>query len=494
MSLARTLSAFFAFGVVVVGVACSPFSGGACEENESCAGSGADAGTAGAEGDAGNPITLPSGCDLTKSIADAPACVSDEVGIFVSPSGDDDASGRKATPLKTIATAVALAASRSLPRVYVCEGTYDAPVEVKSAVSILGGLTCQWEPVANARPRITPPVGPALRVVGVTGGISFEDLDVTAGADANAPGASAIAAFVSESKSVAFRRVNLKAGAATDGPKGEARSNYTAEPTAGGNTSTVSPGAGPSCTCLDGTSSKGGMGSAGPGPGVGSGSSTPMVGSSNSGSYDVGSCTAGGPGANGNAAPEGTAQVAGVLSALGWDSSSVTSNNGNGSPGQGGGGGGAHTSQNVGGGGGGCGGCGGAGGTPGTNGGSSFALLSFNSGVTIEGGSLVTSTAGTGGEGAAGQNGQSGATYGYGACNGGSGGSGAGGNGGAGGAGGHSVPIGFVGPEPTVAGAALTPGAAGVGGAGGARGTGPGNAGSYGLAGPSGKSLPTLAL
>jgi hypothetical protein len=448
----------------------------------------------GADGGDGS-VVVPADCDLAVSPKDSAACVDDGVGVFVSPEGADGAAGTKAAPLRSIAEAVARAATSGKPRVYVCEGSYDQNVTVESAVGIFGGFECTaWEH-SGAKPKLAPPKGVSLTIKGVTAEVVVEDLEVVGSADAAVPGDSAIAVFVSESK-VELRTVALKAGGGTAGVKAASRSNYSGSAaTSGGTTSGATAGAGPACTCVDGTSSKGGNGATGAGVGVEDGSSNPAVGATNAGSSSTVTCGDGTVGANGAASGAGAAATApGLLSASGWGAATTPGNAPNGSPAQGGGGGGAKTSPNIGGGGGGCGGCGGAGGEPGTHGGSSFPLLSFNSTVIVEGGALVSAAAGSGGDGGDGQAGQAGGALGAGACNGGPGGHGAGGSGGGGGAGGHSAPIAFVGTEPRVSGATLTPGAKGAGGDGGQSGAGPGNAGVVGESGPDGTAQDVLAL
>jgi hypothetical protein len=450
----------------------------------------------GADVEGGGDVVVPPGCDLTKSPKDSAACVDDGVGVFVSAAGDDGATGKKAAPVKSLAKAVELAASRGLPRVYVCEGTYETAVEIKTAVAIYGGMTCAWAPSDTAKARLAPPKGIALRVSKVSGAVLVEDLDISGSADANTPGDSAIAAFVSESTNVTFRRSNLSAGAGTAGAKGVSRSNYTgAAATPGGLTNTSAAGVGPTCACMDGTGSKGGAGANGTGVGIENGSATPVVGTLNSGSTGAGSCTPATAGANGAASTPGSASAApGALTSAGWGAAASVQSAPAGSPGQGGGGGGARSDLNLGGGGGGCGGCGGAGGGAGGNGGSSFGLLSFNSVVQLEGGALVSMAGADGGAGADGEPGQGGGAFGAGVCNGGPGGSGAGGSGGGGGAGGHSVPVAFIGTEPKVTTATVTPGAKGAAGPGGAPGAGPGNPGATGAPGAEGKSQSSLPL
>ena len=176
-----------------------------CVETRSCELS--DGGT-----DGGPDVVAPPGCDLTKSPKDSTACLDDTVGVFVAPTGDDGATGKKGAPLRSVAKGVETAAARGLPRVYVCEGTYDANVEIKTSVAIFGGLTCAWAPSDVARPKLAPPKGIALRVSKVSGAVLVEDLEIVGSADANAPGDSAIAAFVSGSQDVKFRPVVFQTG------------------------------------------------------------------------------------------------------------------------------------------------------------------------------------------------------------------------------------------------------------------------------------------
>ena len=85
------------------------------------------------------------------------------------------------------------------------------------------------------------------------------------------------------------------------------------------------------------------------------------------------------------------------------------------------------------------------------DGGSSFALLSVSSALTLDACVLTAGSGGAGGPGGAGQVGQTGGDHGNGAgngCQGGAGGNGGNGGGGGGGAGGLSVAIGYTGPSP----------------------------------------------
>lgn len=490
------LASLTTFGVAVAVMGC-PRIPDLCDDNfcEALEGGASSSGSADAKEDRGI-IDAPPGCDLAKAPKDSPNCVDESVGVFVSPTGSDGADGKKSSPVRSIGKGVELAAARGLPRVYVCDGMYDAAVDVRSAVSIYGGLSCAWA-VASVRPKLAPSKGAALTVTKVSGAVLVEELDIVGSADAGTPGDSAIAVFVSESNNVLFRNVNLSAKDGVAGGTGGGRSNYSgAAAKDGANSIGTSGGVATVCTCTDGTSSTGGTGASGAGGGTKDGSSNPAVGGPNAGFSNTTTCGDGQTGTNGLAGATGPgATSAGALSTNGWSSVTSAAAAPSGDPGQGGGGGGAKTNFTSPGGGGACGGCGGAGGAVGGNGGSTFALLVYKSSVTVEGGSLTTAAAGRGGDGGPGQAGQSGGGAGGGAaCNGGPGGHGAGGSGGGGGSGGYSIPVAWVGTEPTLKGAQTSFGAKGSGGGGGTPGAGPGNAGTVGTTGSDGKAQASLAL
>ena len=95
-------------------------------------------------GNDGPPVVIPPNCDLTKSVKDSPDCVDDGVGVFVSPTGKDGATGTKADPLRSIAEGAAKAIGDGKPRLYVCEGSYSTAVELRSELSIYGSMSCAW--------------------------------------------------------------------------------------------------------------------------------------------------------------------------------------------------------------------------------------------------------------------------------------------------------------------------------------------------------------
>ncbi|HSO38932.1 MAG TPA: hypothetical protein VLT33_40665, partial [Labilithrix sp.] len=154
-----------------------------------CAGPavGSDGGDGGGDG----PPVIPGDCDLTKSPKDSKPCVDDAVAIFVDRNGKAGAAGTMKEPVPSIDEAIAKAASTKRGRVYICDGKYDEPIKLSSAISIYGGFDCSW---ANTgiKPKIVAPKSAGIELRGVAEVVVIEDLDVTGSSDSNAKGSSAI--------------------------------------------------------------------------------------------------------------------------------------------------------------------------------------------------------------------------------------------------------------------------------------------------------------
>jgi hypothetical protein len=499
-----------------------------------------DGGSAEASGDvaaaADTGTADTTSCDPSKTPSEDPCAVDEAFAIFVSPMGSDTNPGTRTMPVATIGRALSAAKAAS-KRVYVCAGTYAEKVTVGSAldgVSLYGGLDCSsWAYSAGNTVTVAPPsVGFALELDGLTAGVTIEDVTFVAqNANPAHAGESSIAAFANSAQNVVLRRVGLVAGTGTDGAAGASAgasadggtNNWFGTAPSypelnGHDAADGGPGASTACRCADGTSSTGGQG------GGGAASQMPAAGLPNYGD-DAGAgtpgsnsaqCARGGAGLNGLDAPMGGADMPSALrgssSSNGWSAAAGTAGS-NGKPGQGGGGGGDGVAGIGGGGGGACGGCGGAGGKPGMGGGSSIALLSFNSNVSLSDCTLTAHAAGRGGAGGNGEPGQGGSFVGgngaAGGCPGGGGGAGGGGNGAQGGPGGISAGIVFSGNAPIFNGATAAATAAslpgvtvssataaggGKGAAGAAASTSFGKAGADGPASVAGLSQPVVGL
>ncbi len=456
-----------------------------------------------ADGDDGSPSAGDTGvdtgvdatppCDPAKTPAEDGCVISDALAIFVSPTGSDTNAGTMEAPVKTLTHAVTLAVTASAHRVIACAATYSETLTLAAAddvgLQIFGGVTCPAGDAGTAwtytgAKAVAKPTahGYALSVSDLAHALDIEDFEFDA-QNGTAAGESSIAGFVSGSSGgVTLQRVTSVAGTAVTGTSGATPTTVLPVPTIG--TSGSNGGGQVTCACSDsGLQSVGGAGgtNANGSPGL------PNLGGGAGGDETKPCIPGGGNGGDGTGAaavtPAAGAQTIGSLTSGGWSTTNGSAGSAGG-PGQGGGGGASPTAGATGGSGG-CGGCGGAGASPGLGGGSSIALLVYQSGVTLTASSLTAETAGSGGAGKPGEVGVGGATHGIstaGACNGGNGGSGGQGGASGGGSGGVSVGILYssTGSAPTVDSAttgAITVGAAGSLGQGGATPTNDGKAG-----------------
>jgi len=453
----------------------------ACSSSEctggACAGpSPVDAGT---EAEAG-PV-----CDPEMDPKDHPACVDDAFGVFVDKDNGNDASaGTKAAPLKSVSAA--LAKLNGKRRVFLCKGNYFEHVTITKPVSIHGGFECESWVYDGSKARFAPnDTGYILQVALVTEPVQVSDLALEA-VDGKTSGESSIAAFVTRSAQVTLRRMSITAGAGVPGADGADASDYVPATAPDGYAGDDPDQPGKARQNQGCTTSIGGAGGRDDSPSgrAGQVSLLPPFPETNTGAggSEAADCTSGGAGADGSYGVGGQqgagAAIFGTLDTAGWKGAAGMPG-GKGGDGQGGGGGARIAPTGVGGGGG-PGGCGGAGGAFGSAGGSSIALLVFDSAVTVESSVLVAKDGGNGGQGGKGQRAQLGSASGGApnagdsACAGGLGGAGGSGGGGGGGAGGLSAGILYQGPAPVIDGAStpaadtlpfVTLGAAGAGGA-----------------------------
>ena len=462
---------------------------GGCVQEEDADTSTSDAGHG---GDAGP-------CDETKGPDEEPCTIDERFAVFVSPRGNDsDGRGDRETPFRTLARAVeeAVAAGK---RVYACEdGTGYQETLVLTAdqdgLVVYGGFECDGWTYARGKALLRPAVPDVpLRIDGLRRGLYWRDFVIRA-ANATEAGASSIGVLVNASSGVVFESVDVFAGKGKAGANGTSVTVPAAAGTEGNAgsracTSDPNPGGAAANLSCGGTATTGGRGGDG-GRGINSaGNGNPGLPTSMGGGqegFGAGSsrCQPGWDGASGAAGEPGAGgNGIGTLSATGW--TGVDGQPGSpGSPGQGGGGGGGakapavcegmDTPTGASGGSGGAGGCGGMGGGGGKAGGSSIALASIDSEVTLRDCTLAASDGGRGGKGAAGQKGGVGGSGGIGgqgangssaACSGGNGGKGGDGGPGGGGAGGHSIGVAYVGTKPNRSGGSITLGTPGVGGA-----------------------------
>lgn len=474
--------------------------------------SGTANGGVGANGEAGSGGGGPVAC--TGEVADDPTCwTTDEYGVFVSSDAGDDATGdgTQASPFATITRGIELATDAG-KSVYVCRGeeiyaeqviVADGPTD---GVHIYGGFECEgWTHSKTRMVLVEAPTNIALRLKDLKKGVLIENVSFLAapGSGTQSSSISSYGAFITNSKNVLLRRVDVTAGAGADGESGVdqepgadgtlAGAAQDGQPTACGvNTVEGAPGkwaAATACFSKGGTGGVGFVDSNG-GPGA-DGIPKTNVTPPNKVNLGLGS-SSGDPGADGEIGASGNPGMLGAAAAslglfLGGGYIPAPGNDGLvGFPGQGGGGGGASLGHDgcrgASGGAGGMGGCGGAGGTGGKGGGASVGLFSWSSNVTLESCTIASSTGGKGGQGGKGGdgglgmpgglagNGKTGSPSIAKAGRGGDGGPGGNGGSGSGGTGGPSYPIVHQGVVPVYdpLDTTLTPSTGGAAGPGGA--------------------------
>ena len=218
-----TLSTLASFSVF----ACSDkFNGEPSSSDGGQGGAGTDVATTGGTdglGGSGSQGCTPSSVDLPDDDFEDSNCDGIDgdakSGIFVSPDGDDLASGTLKDPVATINAAISLAQAKEAD-VYICNGEYDREIRIEDVgVNLYGGYDCEdgWKRVAD-RAVINPQVGVPLTIRGVEG-VIIERL-VFKALDNLDEGGSSVAAVIMDSEDVQLRRVELESGQAGPGKPG----------------------------------------------------------------------------------------------------------------------------------------------------------------------------------------------------------------------------------------------------------------------------------
>jgi hypothetical protein len=379
--------------------------------------------------------------------------------VFVSPTGNDDASGTIEQPVATISRALALAAQKHMD-VYVCNGTYRDNVVIESGVNIYGGYDCarNWVRVKD-RAVIQPLQGFPLLINSAPSAVLIDRIAFRA-RNEKLEGRSSQAGAILSSSEVRLSHVEFIAGNGANGRAGTPGDPALSEPpdagSDGGNATladcdtnsrqsicawTSPGGSGRFVSCqFDGLSYDvmGGPGGDGVNPWIAQSQPVclavpktepaldPAVNPGGAGMYrltggDWSFLPSGAQeiehGMSGAGAAKGIGTLDGVLYVASNAGSPGTSGR-PGLPGKGGDGGPGHVifgdpcsyrfAPGSGGGQGGPGGCGGQGGKGGFGGGASLALVIVNSQVVLDWPRLVTGSGGRGGEGAPGGAGQPG--------------------------------------------------------------------------------------
>lgn len=430
--------------------------------------------------------------------------------IFLAPPpfGNDRHAGTPMAPVATLRHAVELAQSIPLRwSVYMAKGEYrvDRPLRMPPRVSLFGWFdgTTNW---GYSTSNVTRVVGPSTVLMfgyypddNTTNRVRIVGLEIEA-ADARQPGESSYAVMIrNRTEGVVIDRCRIIAGRGARGADGAAGTDGAGGATGGNGADAIRGGrggAGAAGASAGGNGGAGGLGGAGADGTAGTGPNLGQV-SGGSGGLAGAVCRRGGAGTKGAIGGNGSSGInarvpleyfgevtdSGYVGVAGLDG--VSGSHGVGGGGGGGGGGnstpiisGCTPEPAAGGGGGGGGGLAGGVGRGGRPGGSSMAVYSFGSVVTILDSTLVAQDAGDGGNGGnGGIGGQGGAGglpgqgFGLGAsgAEGGKGGRGGASGSGSGGAGGHSIAFLFEGHSADNGGYGCTyhcglPGLGGLGG------------------------------
>lgn len=349
--------------------------------------------------------------------------ITEEYGVFVSPSGVAGAEGTRTSPLATIAEGIA-AGKKASKHVFVCSGLFKENVTIERGISIIGGLDCSdrvWKKGAD-KTSLEAPKSPALTATNIDIPTRFEGFSVKA-PDATTQEASSIGLLAKNASALTIASSTITAGRGLRGLGGEEGLQLVLGPAANGGVgsygyphtfgtvvnSAYPGGAGGVGQCLgapgfDGESGgHGGAGGAyncaGDPPILAIAGQPPLYptrGESRTGQV-------------GQRGFDGVSSNGGTMTADGFQLGHGSRGT-NGAPGTGGAGGSGSelpvgsvcvlTSQTASGSGGGAGGCPGLAGTPGSGGGASVgALLSKCDGLTFEMTEILGGPGGLGGEG-----------------------------------------------------------------------------------------------
>jgi hypothetical protein len=453
-----------------------------------------------------------------------------DLGVFVSATGNDGASGMADAPLKTLGAAMRKAQTLGRPHIYVAAGTYEGEIAIREGISLFGGYSNdgRWQRNLAIHKSIitsnaTTSSVRALVADEVVVRTVVDGFDIIAGPNAN-PGGSSYGIWVRNSgPTLELRNVTAiggQGGAGSDGVSGaNGATGENGLPGADGAKNCQNEdqpkGSAPGANqCAIGINSAGGKGgNAGCNSFAGSDTS-PSAGTASPGGAPGGDPGNGnGPGAAGSAGANGVDGAGGlgageVVSDFWRGFAGKDGTNGNNGVGGGGGAGGSGGLNGLtgrwggSGGGGGSGGCGGRFGRGGGPGGGSFGLFLVNASPTLVNVKLGHRSGGNGGRGGrggdkglgrdGGAGGQPYDSHAEGGGKGGRGGDGGRGGHGGGGAGGVAFGLYLTGtsdPRCTSVGFGV-PGAGGTGGLGGVSADGAGLKGTDGNFGDRNKPSP----
>lgn len=167
-----------------------------------------------------------------------PSELTNELGVFVSPSGAENADGSLEHPVASIQAGIDLG-KKAGKRVYVCTGTYREALTIADSISVIGGLDCSGEKWRTGAPRtrLEAPTSPAVRAADIISPTRLDNLDIVA-PDATAPSASSIGMVITHAKALVISGSKISAGNAANGVDGTEGTQLVTSATATGGYST----------------------------------------------------------------------------------------------------------------------------------------------------------------------------------------------------------------------------------------------------------------
>lgn len=344
-----------------------------------------------------------------------PDQVTEQYGVFVSPTGRPGAEGTRADPFARIAEAIATGKTKSR-HVFVCSGVYRENVVLARGISVFGGYDCSaW--TKGESTQIQSPTSPAMTAADIDIPTRVEGFRIQS-PDGTTEAPSSIALLVKNGKRLTIANGTIDAGMGARGVNGVEGIQLRLLPNGTGAVGEARSGVPIDTSSL--AVNQGGAGGVGTCHGAEGFDSESGGRGGNGGSYlcdsvtfrltlvvaptagEIRSEAKGQPGLNGPSSNGGTLTPDGFQPGNGGSGT-------NGTPGKGGSGGAGvvipnqvcnYSPLSAAGSGGGAGGCPGLAGTPGTGGGASIAALVSNSeGVTFDGVELHASAGGNAGLG-----------------------------------------------------------------------------------------------
>jgi hypothetical protein len=160
--------------------------------------------------------------------------ITEQYGVFVSPSGKPDADGSRSKPFSTITKGIEQGKKTS-KHVYVCEGTFSESIAIERGISIIGGFDCSapvWKKTTKTT-RINAPSSPAMKATNIDIATRIESLEVYA-PNGTPAATTSIGLHAKSAPALVIASSKIAAGRAAAGADGSEGVQLTLGPAANG--------------------------------------------------------------------------------------------------------------------------------------------------------------------------------------------------------------------------------------------------------------------